>query len=405
MRKFVTPAILLCSAMLIGALACHSNTDGSTADSDKINYHRIMADSEIARRGERLDYGGSDPSAKWRYTTGLFLKSILAVWEATDDQKYFAYVQRVIDSFIADDGTIATYKISDYNIDKINSGKVLLALYSTTGTEKYKLAADILRGQLADHPRTQTGGFWHKQRYPWQMWLDGIYMGAPFYAGYSKMFNDPAGFDDVVNQILLIDVQTRDPETGLRYHAWDESKEQRWANPVTGTSPHFWGRAMGWYAMAIVDVLDYVPEDHIERSKILFILDDLVGAIKNYQDNSGLWYQVVDLGDREGNYLEASASAMFVYAIAKGVNQGYLDSKYWQVAETGFDGLVNNLISVNENGAMSLNQVCAVAGLGGDPYRDGSYEYYIGEPVVANDLKGVGPFILASIELAMGKSN
>jgi len=359
-----------------------------------------MADSEMVRRRDLLEYGKGDPEAKWNYQTGLFLKAMLAVWKKTKQQKYYDYVKQVIDSYINTDGTIKTYNMEDYNLDKLNSGKVLLSLYRVTREEKYKNAALILHRQLEHQPRTMEGGFWHKQRYPWQMWLDGIYMGAPFYAESSLLFGEPDDFDDVVRQILVIDAHTRDRETGLRYHAWDESRKQKWANRENGCSPHFWGRAMGWYTMALVDVLDFLPPDHPKREQVLFILRDIATSIHNYQDEtSGLWYQVLDLGTRRGNYLEASASAMFVYALAKGVKKGYLGSEYWKVAERGYRGLLDNLVQVESEGSINLTQICSVAGLGGDPYRDGSFEYYISEPVVKNDLKGVGPFILASLEM------
>jgi len=368
--------------------------------SDTLNWSLRMADSEIYRRGESLKFGGTDPKAKWNYQTGLFLKSVLELWETNREPKYLLYVQDVINSFVDDSGRIQTYKMEDFNIDKINSGKVLLQLFDITGNPKYKSAADLLRQQLQLHPRTREGGFWHKKIYPWQMWLDGIYMGAPFYARYSLMFDQPEGFDDVAKQILLIDSYTRDPKTGLRYHGWDESNKMAWADPETGCSPNFWGRAMGWYAMALVDVLDFLPEKHQKRTQIIYILNDLVQAIAKYQDqDSGLWYQVLDQAGREGNYLEASASCMFVYALAKATRLDYVNSNYRQVAEKAYNGILQNMIRTDVDGLVNITQVCSVAGLGGDPYRDGSYGYYLSEPVVENDLKGVGPFILASLEM------
>jgi len=358
-----------------------------------------MADSEMERRGNSLMYGGSDPDAKWEYTTGLFLKSLLDLWEVTGEVRYLEYVRDVIDSFVEENGQIKTYNLSDYNLDKINTGKVLLKLMRIYDSEKYKRSSEILREQLQKQPRTSEGGFWHKQRYPWQMWLDGIYMGSPFYAEFALIFNEPAAFDDVFNQIKIIDIHTRDPRTGLRYHGWDESNEQSWADPATGCSPHFWGRAMGWYSMALVDVLDFIPVQYANRDQILFILKDLLKAIKKYQDESGLWYQIVDMGGRPGNYLETSCSAMFVYSLAKAVNKGYIEQSYREVAVKGYQGLIENKAAIDENNRIHLNGICSVAGLGGDPYRDGSYEYYISEPVVANDLKGVGPFIMAGLQM------
>lgn len=359
-----------------------------------------MADSEIARLGDSLEYGKSNANAKWNYQTGLFLKSLLDIYNHTGEQKYFDYTKKVIDSFLNNDGTIKTYKMDDFNLDKINSGKVLLSLYKATNDDVYKKSADILYEQLKKQPRTKEGGFWHKKRYPWQMWLDGIYMASPFYAQYSAMFDKPQGFDDVVDQIVTMDVHTRDPKTKLRYHAWDESNKQEWADPETGHSPNFWGRAMGWYAMALIDVLDFLPQDHPKRENIVFILKDFYKAIAAYQDKkSGLWYQVVDMPERKGNYKEASASSMFVYAIAKAVNKGIIDSSFSSVAQKGYQGIVEHLIKIDKDSLVHLTHICGVAGLGGDPYRDGSYEYYISEPVVSDDLKGIGPFIMAGIEI------
>jgi unsaturated rhamnogalacturonyl hydrolase len=258
----------------------------------------------------------------------------------------------------------------------------------------------LLREQLSVQPRTQAGGFWHKKIYPYQMWLDGIYMAQPFYAAFAKTFNQPDCFDDIAHQILLIEEKAREPGSGLLYHAWDESKQIPWANAVTGCSPHFWGRAMGWYAMAIVDVLDDFPEDHPRRKAILEVFQRLAEAIARVQDpSSGVWYQVLDQGGREGNYLEASGSCMFVYAIAKGIRKGYLPAAFLPVVRTGYQGILHTFVSTDEQGLVTLGKVCGACGLGGVPYRDGSYEYYVTEKVVTNDYKGVGPFILASLEM------
>jgi unsaturated rhamnogalacturonyl hydrolase len=219
------------------------------------------------------------------------------------------------------------------------------------------------------------------------------------------MFNHPQAFDDVANQIIFIANHARDSTTGLFYHGWDESKQQKWADPVTGCSPNFWGRAMGWYAMGIVDVLDFLPADHPKREKILSIFRDLSQALVKYQDQeTGLWHQVLDQGKREGNYSEASASAMFVYAMAKAIRNGYLGNEFMPAVKKGYQGIIANLIEVEPNGLVNLTQVCQVAGLGGNPYRDGSYEYYVSTPIVSNDLKGVGAFIMAGVEMEKVKT-
>jgi unsaturated rhamnogalacturonyl hydrolase len=273
-------------------------------------------------------------------------------------------------------------------------------MYRATGAEKYKKAAHLLRKQLESHPRTKEGGFWHKFIYTNQMWLDGLYMGSPFYAEFTKLFGDEKDFDDVAKQIILMEKYAKDDKTGLLYHGWDESRQQLWSNKETGCSPNFWSRAMGWYCMAIVDVLDYLPKDHSQRPSIIEILNNIVKAlIKVQHPTQGVWYQVLDQEDREGNYLEASGSCMFTYAIAKGISNGYLSKEYVEVVAKAYKGIIDHFIEIDDKGLVNLNGTCMVAGLGGNPYRDGSYDYYIGEPIKYNDLKGVGAFILASAEV------
>ena len=204
--------------------------------------------------------GETTKPEKWSYEQGVLLKGIEGVWLNTANGEYFKYIQQSLDRFVNDDGAIRTYKLEDYNIDNVLLGRNLLLLYKVTGQEKYRKAASWLREQLKTHPRTSEGGFWHKKIYPNQMWLDGLYMGEPFYAEYAATFHEDAAFEDIGNQFILMERHARDPKTGLLYHGWDESKKQRWADPQTGRSPNFWGRAMGWYAMALADTLDYFPE-------------------------------------------------------------------------------------------------------------------------------------------------
>jgi unsaturated rhamnogalacturonyl hydrolase len=315
--------------------------------------------------------------AKWTYDHGLVLKGIERVWINTGDKQYFDFIKRSMDQFVADDGTIRTYSQDEYNIDNILPGRNLLFLYKATREEKYKKAAALLREQLNTHPRTSEGGFWHKKIYPSQMWLDGLYMGEPFYAEYAVTFNEPAAFDDIAKQFILMERHSRDDKTGLLYHGWDESKQQRWANPQTGRSPNFWGRAMGWYAMALVDTLDYFPEKHKQRAELVAILNRLAQAVAKYQEpRSGLWYQVLDKGTAKGNYLESSAACMFVYALAKGVRDGHLPDSYMQVARNGYSGILREFVKTDAHGQLNLEGTVNVGGLGGNPYRDGSYEYY-----------------------------
>jgi unsaturated rhamnogalacturonyl hydrolase len=339
-------------------------------------------------------------SKRWHYEPGVVLLAIQQVWLKTGEQKYYDYIKKNMDEFVGPDGEIGTYRLEEYNLDQINEGKLLFLLYDTIGDERYKKAAYLLREQLRTHPRTIEGGFWHKQIYPHQMWLDGIYMAFPFYAEFARRFDEPEGFDDVAHQIILIEKRTRDPRTGLLFHGWDESKSQKWADPESGCSPNFWGRAMGWYAMAIPDVLDHFPMNHPRRDKLLAIFETTVSAIVRVQDPaSGVWYQVLDQGDRPGNYLESSASCMFIYAIAKGVRKGYLGEEALAVARRGYEGILRQFVEVDEQGLVNLNGICSVGGLGGKPYRDGSFAYYVSEEVVTNEYKGVGAFILASVEM------
>lgn len=358
-----------------------------------------LADSDIKRNPDPrlLDFR---PQPKWEYTNGLICGSMIELWKNTKNSKYLNYAQFYADSMISTDGKILTYKKSEYNIDRINPGKMLIDLFELTNTPKYKMAIDTLRDQMRSHPKTSEGGFWHKKVYPHQMWLDGLYMGTPFLSKYAQYYNEPSLFDEVVKQILIIDKHTYDERTGLYYHGWDESKTQQWADPKSGLSPHIWGRAMGWFAMALTDNLEYIPVNHPGRKEVIAIFNKVVKGLQSHQDaKTGLWYQIMDMPSAKGNYLEASCSAMFTYALFKGINLKVIDKdQYLPTAIKAYNGILQNLIKQNPDGSISLTQICAVAGLGGNPYRDGSYTYYINEPKRDDDPKGVGPFILASLE-------
>jgi len=350
-----------------------------------------MAESIMTRRPD--GYGN------WDYVTGTVLKGFEELWRRTGDDRYFDYIIKTVDRVVNSDGSIDDYDLSSYNIDEINEGRMLLFLFKETGEEKYQKAADLLRSQLDNHPRTSKGGFWHKQRYPHQMWLDGLYMGSPFYAEYGKLFNEPEAFNDVVKQVTLMETHARDSVSGLLYHGWDESREQEWADSVTGCSASFWGRAIGWYAMALVDVLDYLPLDHSKRDSVIAILQRLSDAVSKFQDDStGVWWQVMDQGGREGNYLESSVSCMLTYAIAKGIRLGYIDKTFRSVVEKAYQGILNEFITENTDGTINLDQTCVTAGLGYG--RDGTYEYYVNQTSIrSNDGKGLGPFITVSLEM------
>ena len=346
-----------------------------------------------------------DVTPRWDYIAGVVLLAIDRVAATHRDDAMRAYVKRNMDRFVQPDGTITGYKLEEFNLDQIAQGRLLFPLYRRTRDDRYRIAANHLREQLKRHPRTPEGGFWHKQVYPQQMWLDGLYMAEPFYAEYARTFGEKQSFDDVAKQFLLVARHTRDPRTGLMYHGWDAAKTQKWADPETGLSKSFWGRAMGWYMLGAVETLDYIPQSHRDRNAIIQTLRQAAEAISNVQDPvTGLWWQVLDQPNRTGNYLEASASSMFVYSLAKAARLGYIDSRYRAIAIRGFDGLVSNLVKTNSDGTVSLTNICQVAGLGGNlrkdgSYRDGTYEYYVSEPIVSDDYKGVGPFIMAAHEL------
>lgn len=340
--------------------------------------------------------------ARWSYDQGVILKGIEGIWQATGDGKWFKYIEHSMDHYVREDGTIKDYDQDHYNIDHLNNGKVLLTIYRVTGKEKYKKAVQLLRSQLLKHPRTKEGGFWHKQIYPWQMWLDGLYMGQPFYAEYAQVFGEDTIFNDITKQFVLMEKHSRDPKTGLLYHGYDEAKEQQWADKKTGRSPHFWARALGWYGVAMVDVLDYFPQDHPGRKQIIDILKRFAAAVVKVQDvKTGMWYDIMDLPNRKPNYLESSATAMLSYTLAKGARKGYISPTYAANAKRAFDGLVKNKLTIGADGLTNLEGTVSVSGLGGKPYRDGSFDYYMSEKVVQNDPKGMGAFILAANEIEM----
>jgi unsaturated rhamnogalacturonyl hydrolase len=335
----------------------------------------------------------------WNYELGTLLEGMDAVWLNTADGRYVSYIRSSVDTFIGPDGSIATWKPEEKQLDNILLGRQLLLLYGVTREPRYAKAATLLWQQLMTQPRTPSGGFWHKQRYPNQMWLDGFYMAEPFYAEYAATFHHPEAFSDITHQFAVMDEHARDPKTGLLYHGWDESKQERWANKETGLSSQFWGRAMGWYMMALVDTLAWYPKDDPGRNELLSQLRRDAEAVAKVQDQAtGLWYLVLDKPGAPGNYFESSASCMFVYALAEGARRGYLDPRYLEVAQRGYQGILGHFART-EGDDVSLTDTVKGAGLGGNPYRDGSYEYYVGEKVATNDAKGVGAFLLASSEM------
>lgn len=373
---------------------------GQEKVSTGLPWPKRIADSFLARHSGAVTYDSGSPGQKWNYEQGLVLVSLVRMWQHSGDRKYFDFVRANLDRYISESGSIRTYALADYNLDNIAPGRALLSAYEETHQEKFHSAADTLRRQLRAQPRTREGGFWHKKIYPYQMWLDGLFMAEPFYARYAAMFGDSVAFDDITDQFIWIARHATDPKTGLLFHAWDESKQERWAHPQTGCSPALWGRAIGWYAMGLVDVLDDVPKNHPKRQNLISIFKNLADALIRCRDEqTHLWYQVIDQGKRSGNYLESSASCMFVYCLAKGSRMGYLDRKFVKLAEDSFEGIVHRETTIDARGFVDLHGTCGATGLGGRPYRDGSFEYYTGVPQRTNDLRGIGAFLLAAIEL------
>ena len=358
-----------------------------------------IAKSEMKHHPEMWMCDGAE-KPKWEYTPTLMARAFVELYEATGDTLYLGHAQRFADQFIGEDGAILTYKKSLYNMDRIQGGNFLILLNALNPKPQYEQAIETLRDQLREQPRTTEGGFWHKQVYEHQMWLDGLFTGTTFYARYAAWKPEPEAWGDVVSQFLIVDTHTR-KANGLNHHGWDESRTMGWSDRETGCSAETWGRAEGWFVMALVDVLELMPKEQPGREEMIAILNRVMEALKEVQDpTTHLWYQVPDRVGEEGNYLESTCSAMYCYAMAKGARIGVLDKQYKEEAKQVMEGLKAHKIIEEEDGTLSLIDCCAVAGLGGNPYRDGTYDYYIHERIRDNDPKGIAPLILACIELA-----
>lgn len=377
-----------------------------------------MTVSEMKRVPESclLDFS---KKPKWSYVMGIELESMLDTYLAYGGESILDYCKAYTDTMIAVDGTIRGYKLEDYNLDNIRTGHFVARMYEHFPEDKNLVAMKTLSRQLEKQPRTKEGVYWHKAIYSYQVWLDGIYMGLP-YAVLTASRLHPAKkagkiYDDAVDQVKKTYERTLDPVTGLNRHAWDENRDMFWSDDVTGLSQHCWGRAQGWYVMALLEIMDALPEDYARRGEVSELLGRTLEAVVKWQDKeTGLWYQVMDSPGRKGNYHEATCSAMFAYVMLKGVRMGYVDEKFREAGIAAYKGIINHLIKVNPDLTISLSGCCAVAGLGPglspavekaapgvkeNRRRDGSYEYYLSEPVRDNDAKGVGPFIWASLEM------
>ncbi len=359
-----------------------------------------VVESEMARCPEASFIDGQEGNLKWNYTTGLELKAFLDVYDAYGGEALLDYADAWYDAIIDSAGVIYKYRKTNYTLDHVCPGRTLFQLYDLTGKEKYRSAMDTLYAQLLEQPRTEDGGFWHKQVYPDQMWLDGLYMAEPFYVEYTNRFvadstERALNYQDIVHQFTAVYAHTFDPTTGLLRHAWDATGEMAWSDPETGQSDHAWGRALGWYCMGLVDVAELMP-DGPEKDTLVRLLQSLYSTIPLYADaRTGMWFQVMDSPYRNGNYLEATASAMFTYVWLKGIRLGFLTGR--ESAIQTYESLLATFVK-EENGVTNLNQCCEVAGLGGKDNRRGDFDYYIHEPVRANDPKGIGPLVWAALE-------
>lgn len=368
-----------------------------------------MKNSYAWRMGESLVKRRNDNPKGWHYVTGLGLECLLRVAKALNEERWVTWVKEAYDEFYTDEGTLERYRVEEFSMDQLSPAKVLIDLWQLTGEQKYRSAIEKVATQLALHPRTESGGFWHKQIYPHQVWLDGIYMYGAFYLRHAIMNESiEACLEDLVFQFEHLFEKTHDAKTGLLHHAWDEFRQMGWCDLETGLSECFWSRGLGWYCMALVDVLDFIPIDTRwdgYRNRLIGLAEQLVEPVMRVQDEeSGLWYQVLDQGHREKNYLESSGSAMFAYFLMKMARKGWTTNpKARDVGLRGFQGLINHKIVEDEDGELHLVDICRGAGVGkyyaDCQFRDGSFEYYTErEPIVWDNLQGVGPFLLAALE-------
>ena len=359
---------------------------------------RLVEESTPERTAWNLEKLREGKPVAWNYIDGCMLTCLLELSRITGEPRFADFVRTVGEHFIQDDGSIRTLQPEKCNLDDINEGRILFWLYERTGEEKFRLAADRLRQMLRDQPRTFEGNFWHKKIYPNQVWLDGLYMAQPFYALYEKNFGS-GDYADILRQIKTVRARMYSPEKGLYFHGYDASKTAFWADPETGCSQNFWLRSLGWFSVALADLMEILPQAEAEQLAPIF--RELMENVRSYADpETGMYWQVPDQPGRAGNYLETSGSAMLSYAMLKGARLGLLEAEFRALGEKTFHGILERYLRFTDEG-IDLDGICLVAGLGpeNNRHRDGSYEYYISEPVVKNDAKGVAPFILAYTEI------
>lgn len=393
MKRSKLTSVILAVACLLLITGCQRNHNTTQ---EPWSVRMIKSEMKRSPQGWMLNFS---KDLSWNYCHGLVCSAMLEAASQYNEKSFYNYVKQYADTMVLDNGTIIGYRPDACNLYGITAGRILFPLNKKEQKQKYLSALHHTRNQFSIHPRTSEGGFWHKSITTSQIWLDGVYMALPFYVEYARTFEEPDIYNDAILQLLLIRKYLYDETSGLYYHGWDESRQQQWVDS-TGKSPHVWGRSMGWFAMGLVDVLDFIPDDHPQWEEVMTIYQDLMQALVKAQDQkSGVWYQVMDQPTGKGNYLESSASCMFTYALLKGIRKGYLPESYREYAYKAYEGVIKQFITINKDQTLSITQCCEVGGLGGKPYRDGSFEYYIQIPRRVNDPKAVGSFILASLEM------
>lgn len=360
----------------------------------------LMASGTPQRPGWNQELLRGDKVNRWNYMDGCMMTAILAMHAHTGEQRYLDFADGFVGAYVRQDGSIAGYDPQEYNLDNVSPARNLLPLYRLTGKEKYRLAMNHFYAQLKTTPRTHEGSFWHKKIYPWQVWLDGLYMAMPFYMAYDTAYCGMAHFRDIFTQFMTVRTRMRDQKTGLYYHGYDESRAMPWANTQTGCSANFWSRSLGWLVMALTDTLQGMDEQlYYEYRMLQQMLRELVTALMPWQDESGMFWQVTDHPGEAGNYLETSGSAMIAYGILKAVRLRLLPARFRAMGEKAFLGVTEKRLTIDDDGELTLGGICLVAGLGGENNRDGTRAYYYSEPVVANEAKGVAPLLLAMTEM------
>lgn len=361
---------------------------------------RLMSVSDAERPAWNQELCRSGQPNKWNYIDGCMMTAVLAMYRQTADRRFLDFADSFVGAFVREDGSIRAYDPEEYNLDCVSPAANLLPLYRFTGKEKYLRAMDTVYGQLARQPRTREGNFWHKNIYPWQVWLDGLYMAMPFYTVYDRLKCGMIHCRDIFGQFERVRTHMRDPVTGLYYHGYDESKSMPWADPETGRSPGFWLRSLGWLAIALCDTLEAMDEQmYYEYRMLMKMLRELAAALEAVQDRDGMFWQVPDHPGESGNYRETSGTAMIAYAFMKAARLRFLPARYGLIGRRAFEGTTERCLTLDEQGEITLTNICLVAGLGGANQRDGSRAYYYSEPVVCNEAKGIAPLLLAMTEM------